>query len=132
MTTLFDPIQASTAKLRRDAGQSEVRAAAKAVGQSGTTREWAFHRIYRLDGATAVELAYAWAQKNPCYCGCTHQPPIPVNQWGARLGELRDAGVVDYVYNSEGEPVIRSYRGREANVHVLTEPGRREAARRYR
>lgn len=126
MTLFQDPIDRPEVQVRRDAWPTEVKAAEKALGRSGSTRAWAFEFIARRSfGATAVEVAYAWAKENPCDdCGCTHLLPIPVNQWGTRLGELRDAGVVVLPMGEDGEPMERTYRGRPGLIHVVSGAGR--------
>lgn len=132
MNSYSDPITRPEVQVRRDAHQTEIKAANKALGRSGSHREWAFRKILIFEpaGLTAIDLAYMWAEANPCFCGCDHRLPIPVNQWGTRLGELRDAGLIRYVIDESGEPHTRSRRGRSGNIHVATLSGRRVATER--
>jgi hypothetical protein len=112
-------IDQPSVKLRTNARPAEQQAARKAVGRAGSWRRRIFN-IVRWDGtSTSKEIARILAEQTPCEdCGCTHRPPIPVNQIASRLQELREWGFLTHLYEGS-EIVLRD----GAEVHVLTYKG---------
>ncbi len=119
-----DPgIDARSVKLRSEARPAERQAAEKAVGRVGSWRRRIFNIVRAQTSATSKQIAQILAEQTPCSeCGCTHRPPIPVNQIASRLQELREWGYLTHAYDV-GTILLRD----GAEVHVLTWKGSNES-----
>ena len=119
-------------QLRNNAGEAERHAASRAKLRVGSWRERVFRAI--VDGAhTSYEIHRRLAEQAPCQtCGCTHRGPKPINEIGARLGELRDMGLVRRRVKDSGKVVTLDIGGGLYEVHVLTVAGIELAESKYR
>lgn len=72
-------------------------------------------------GLSAYELTLEGTKLHEC------NPRMSVNNAGARLGELRDRGLVEIALDPAGLPVTRPAAAGVSVVHVLTTDGREKA-----
>ncbi len=119
-SNLTPAITQPSVKLRTKARGAERQAARRAIGGAGSSRHTIFMLVAKSrSGMTSREIAVRLAQDTPCQqCGCEHRPPIPVNQIGTRLQELREWGFLAHEMNGK-EPLVRD----GAEVHRVTVQG---------
>ena len=119
-------------RLQSEPTSTSVKAAAKAIGASGTWRERIFRKIaFAPEGLSVIELEISFAADYPCFCGCTHRSPKTQNEINTRLGELRDWGWTQWYRYTDGSLVERTTHDRTAHVNILTQKGYQEAVDRY-